>query len=138
MYEDLSPRATLDREERQPDSGSCFDKSAYDRCIFICRAELRRVLDVKMSDRYARRITAASLPIQERAQWLLRFEYLAGSNGSLGRDIGEKGRAKFQKTVFSANHEANDCDFRLLSTEWDKLLCGKVQVDDWDIKPSHA
>jgi hypothetical protein len=50
-----------------------------------------------------------------------------------------KGRAKFQKTVFSANHEANDCDFRLLSTEWDKLhLCGKVQVDDWDIKPSHA
>ena len=66
-------------------------------------------------------------------------QYLAGSNGSLGRDIGEKGRAKFQKTVFSANHEANDCDFRLFSTEWDKLhLCGKVQVDDWDIKPSHA
>jgi len=66
-------------------------------------------------------------------------QYLAGSNGSLGRDIGEKGRAKFQKTVFSANHEANDCDFRLFSTEWDKLhLCGKVQVDDGDIKPSHA
>ena len=64
-------------------------------------------------------------------------QYLAGSNGSLGRD--RKGRAKFQKTVFSANHEANDCDFRLFSTEWDKLhLCGNVQVDDWDIKPSHA
>ena len=38
-----------------------------------------------------------------------------------------------------ANHEANDCDFRLFSTEWDKLhLCGKVQVDDGNIKPSHA
>jgi hypothetical protein len=48
------------------------------------------------------------------------------SNGSLARDIGERGN-KFQKTVFSANHEANDCDFRLFSTECDKLhLCGKV------------
>jgi hypothetical protein len=66
-------------------------------------------------------------------------QYLAGSNGSLGRDIGEKGRTKFQKTVFSANHEANDCDFRLFSTERDKLhLCGKVEADDGDIKPSHA
>ena len=61
-------------------------------------------------------------------------QYLAESNGSLGRDIGEKGGTKFQKTVFFANHEANDCDFRLFSTEWDKLhLCGKVQVDDGDI-----
>jgi hypothetical protein len=66
-------------------------------------------------------------------------QHLSASSGSLGRDIEEKGRAKFQKTVFSANHEANDCDFRLFITEWDKLhLCGKVQVDDGDIKPSHA
>jgi hypothetical protein len=28
-----------------------FYRSAYDRCIVICRAELRRVLDVKMPDR---------------------------------------------------------------------------------------
>ncbi len=33
-------------ETASADSGS-VDRSAYDRCIVICRAELRRVLDVK-------------------------------------------------------------------------------------------
>jgi hypothetical protein len=48
-------------------------------------------------------------------------------SNAVSRAILERGENKFQGTVFSANHEANDCDFRLFSTEWDKLhLCGKV------------
>jgi hypothetical protein len=64
------------------------------------------------------------------------------TNGGPERDIRER-RAKVQEGIKSfradllSNHEANDCEFRLFSTEWDKLhLCGKVQVDDGDIKPS--
>jgi hypothetical protein len=65
---------------------------AYDKSAVICRAELRRVLDVKLPDRLARRITVASLPnSKKRAVASQIRQYLAGSNGSLGHDIGEKG-----------------------------------------------